>query len=101
MDHTAHSTIKFTSQYQQSNLHNIHKTQDRFDEGHDSYGIPGSFCDVEYLDNTQYFDEVDIPSIIPLCACENSSVDEVNDSVLAVDYKSNNDSSSPVQVDIP
>ena len=43
------SSIKFTSQFQQIKLHNLHKIKDRFDEGYNSYGDPGRFCDMEDL----------------------------------------------------
>ena len=50
------SIIERTSQYQQSNLHHLQKTEDRFNEGYDSDGEPGPLCDVEDIEDNQDFD---------------------------------------------
>ena len=83
-DHTTHhkrkvpSIIKCTSQFQQSNLHNLQRIKDRFDEGYDSDGEPVPFFDMEYLEDNQYFDEDALPDVFPLGTGENYSNDEGN-----------------------
>ena len=49
------SSVAFTSQYQQSNLHNIQKIKDRLDECSDSNGETGPSFDLEDLEYTQFF----------------------------------------------
>ena len=56
---------------------------------------------MEYLEDTQYFYEYALPDVAPLDAGKISSNDEGNESVAEVGHKSNNDSSPPVNVDIP
>ena len=75
------------------------KIEDRFDEVYDSYGEPGPFCDMEYLEDTQYFGEDALPTAPPPPdAGDNDSDDEDNESVVEVGGESNNDSSPPVHV---
>ena len=64
------SGIKFTSNYQQSSLHHLQKTEDRFDEGYDIDGKPRPFYYVEYIEDTQYFDEDTVPDFFPLMLLE-------------------------------
>ena len=66
-----YSIIKFTYQSQQRNLHNLRKIKGGFDEGYDSDGEPGPLCDMEYLEYTQYFDEVALPYVVTLDTGEN------------------------------
>ena len=74
------------------------KIEDRFDEVYDSYGEPGPFCDMEYLEDTQYFGEDALPTALPPDAGDNDSDNEDNQSVVEVGDESNNDSSPPVHV---
>ena len=48
-------SIKFTSKSQLSNLNNIQKIKDRFDEGCGSDEEPGPFCDMGDPEDNQYF----------------------------------------------
>ena len=50
-----YSGIKFNSQSQQSNLHYLHKINDKFKEVYDSHGEPGPFCAMGYLEDTEDF----------------------------------------------
>ena len=56
---------------------------------------------MEYLKDTQYFDEGALTGVIPLNSGENYSSDEGNFSVLKVGYNLNNYSSPRMRVDIP
>ena len=49
------SSIKCNSQSQQSNLHYLHKINDKFKEVYDSHGEPGPFCAMGYLEDTEDF----------------------------------------------
>ena len=84
------SIIERTSQYQQSNLHHLQKTQDSFNEGYDTDGEPGPLCDVEDIEDNQDFDQDALPDIFPLDAGENASDGEGKESVLEGCDKSNN-----------
>ena len=42
---------------------------------------------MEYLEDTQYFDKDALPDVIPLDSGENSSNEEVNESVAEGGYK--------------
>ena len=46
------SSIKCTYQYQQSNINNLQKIKDRFDEGYDSDGEPGPLLSMEDIEDT-------------------------------------------------
>ena len=72
------SSIKCASSYQQRNLHNLQKIKDSFDEGYYSDGEPGPFFDMEYLEDTQYFDQDALHDVFPLGAGGNYSNDEGN-----------------------
>ena len=39
------------------------KKEDRFNKFYDSYWEPGPFCDMKYLEYTQYFDEYALPDV--------------------------------------
>ena len=41
------------------------KKEHRFNKVYGSDGEPGPFCDLEYLEDNQYFDEVDLPDVAP------------------------------------
>ena len=75
---TGSSSIKCTFQYQQNKLCYLQKMEDRFDEGYNSDGGSGTFCDVEDIENAQYFDENDLPDVVLLDAGENCSGHEGN-----------------------
>ena len=60
------SSIKCTSQSQQSDLQNLQKIKDTLDEGYDSDGEPGHFCDMEDLEDNQYFVDSALPDVFPL-----------------------------------
>ena len=95
-----YSVIKFAYQSQQRNLHKWPKKKDRFNKVYDSDGGPGPFCDMEDLEDTQYFDDYALPDVSPPGAGKISDY-EVNESVAEGGDKSNNDSSHTVHVDIP
>ena len=40
--------------------------EDRFNKFYNSDGEPGYFCDMEDLEDTQYFDEYDLPDVFSL-----------------------------------
>ena len=52
--------------------------EDSFDECYNSDGGSGTFCDVEDIENAQYFDENDLPDVVLLDAGENCSGHEGN-----------------------
>ena len=53
------------SQSQQRNLRTLQKKQDRLNKVYNSDGGPGPLCDMEDLEDTQYFDEYALPNILP------------------------------------
>ena len=57
------SGIKFTYQYQQINLPNLKNKQDTLNKFYDSYGEPGTFCDMEDIEDTQDFYEYSLPDV--------------------------------------
>ena len=59
-----YSSIKCASQSQQRNLRKLQK-KDCFNKVYDSDGEPGLFCDMEDLEDTQYFDEYALPDDSP------------------------------------
>ena len=59
-----YSGIKCTSQSQQRNLCNLQK-RDRFNKVYVSDGEPGTFCDMEYIEDTHDFDECALPDFFP------------------------------------
>ena len=95
-----YSGIKCASQSQQRNLRKLQKKEHRFNEVYNSDGEPGPFCDMGYIEDTQYFDEYDIFDVPPPDAGKISDY-EGNESVAEGGDKSNNDSSHTVHVDIP
>ena len=60
------SGIKCASQSQQRNLCKLQKKKDVFNKVYDSYGGPGPFCDMEYIEDTQYFDAYTLLDVSPL-----------------------------------
>ena len=54
---------------------------------------------MEYLEDTQDFDEDALPDFVPLDSGENSYNDEINESVAEGGDRSNNNSSPPVHVE--
>ena len=56
-----YSGIKFSSQSQKRNLYKLQKRVVRFNKVYDSYGEPVPFCDMEDIEDTQYFDEYTLP----------------------------------------
>ena len=56
---------------------------------------------MEYLEDTQDFDEDALPDVVSLDAGKKYYNDKCNEYVAEGLYKSNNDSSPPVHVDIP
>ena len=59
------NAIKETTKIQQSNLRKLPKKDVRLNTFYDSDGEPGPFCDMKYLEDTQYFDEYALPDIFP------------------------------------
>ena len=77
------------------------KKEDRFNKVYDSYREPGHFCDTEYLEYNQYFDEYALPDVTLPDADKIFSDYEGNEYVAEGGDKSNNDSSRTVHLDIP
>ena len=93
-----YSGIKCSYKSQQRNLRNLQKKEDRFNKVYDSDGGPGSFCDMEDLEDTQYFDEYDLPDFSWFW--KNISDYQGNESVAEGGDKSNNDSYHTIHVKI-
>ena len=55
--------------------------EDRFDEVHGTYGELGFFCDAEYFEDTQDFEQGVLPDVSPLDDGESSSSDKDNEFV--------------------
>ena len=77
------------------------KIEDRFNNVYNSDGEPRPFCDMEDIEDTQYFDEYALPDVSPPNSGKKISDYEGNESVAEGGDKSNNDSSHTVHVDIP
>ena len=73
-----YSGIKRASQSQQRNLHKLQK-EDGFNKVYDSDGEPGPFCDMEDLEDTQDFDEYNLPNVSPLVLANISLIMKVMD----------------------
>ena len=89
------------SQSQQRNPYHLQKKEDRFNIVYNSDGEPGPFCDMEDLEDTQYFDEYALPDVPPPNSGKTISDYDGNESFAEGVDKSNNDSSHTVNVDIP
>ena len=55
----------------------IYKKEDRFNKVYDSDGRPGILCDMEDLEDTQYFDDYYLPDVPPTNAGKFSLVTKV------------------------
>ena len=42
-----------------------YKKEDRFNRDYGSDGEPGPFCDMEYIEDTQYSDDYALPKVLP------------------------------------
>ena len=82
------------------NLHKLPKKEDRFNNVYDSDGVPVPFCDIEYLEDTQYFYEYALPDVFSLGDGKTLSDYEGNEYVTEGGDKLNNDSSHIVHADI-
>ena len=71
-----------------------------FDECYNSDGEPEPFCDMKDPGDYQDFIEGAQPDFVPLDSGEIYSNDEGNEYFLEGGYKSNNNSSPPVHVEI-
>ena len=56
-------------------------------KGYYSDGEPGPLFDIEYPEDTQYFNEDALPDVFPLDSGENNSNDEGNDPFAEGEYK--------------
>ena len=63
-------------------LSNLQKMEGRFDEVYSIYGVLGNFYYMEDIEDTQYFDEYNLPDIVPSDYREDSSDKEGNESVV-------------------
>ena len=72
-----YSGIKCTSRYQQRNLRNLRKKEDRLNKVYDSDGEPGPFCDMEDLQGTQDFYEYALNDVLPPDAGKKSLIMKV------------------------
>ena len=68
---------------------------------YNSDGEPGHFCDMENIEDTQYFDDYALPDVFPHDADQKKTDYESNWSVPERGYKSNHDSCNTLHVDIP
>ena len=73
-----YSGIKFTYQSQQRNLNKL-KKQDSFNKIYNGDGEPGTFCDMEDIADTQYFDEYALPDFFLLDTGKSFSDYECNE----------------------